>query len=262
MTDKELRRLSRRELLQLLLAQGRETEGLRQLSEEKEGQLEELNRNYERLKKRLDQKDEQIRQLKATLEEERTNRRIELEEAGSIAEAALRLNGVFDTAQKAAEHYLYNIRLLYDRKMAEAGKTEEPPVPLPAAAERPGKRPQKGAPGPIQSPQEAPKSHGIPRKGPGPAGAPREAWEFPEKAGKARDLPEEPAEAFAPPEGQEPSGLPGRDSEERAFPLPTGEVKEPWEPSGRDSEPEAFPLPTEKAKEPEELPGRDSEPEA
>ena len=115
MTDKQLRRLSRRELLQLLLTQGRETEELRLLSAEREEQLEELNRNYDRLKKRLDQKDDQIRRLKSTLEEERANRRIELEEAGSIAEAALRLNGVFETAQKAAEQYLYNIRLLHDR---------------------------------------------------------------------------------------------------------------------------------------------------
>ena len=44
MTDKQLRRLGRRELLQLLLTQGRETEELRLLSAEREEQLEELNR--------------------------------------------------------------------------------------------------------------------------------------------------------------------------------------------------------------------------
>lgn len=129
MTDKQLRRLGRRELLQLLLTQGRETEELRLLSAEREEQLEELNRNYDRLKKRLDQKDDQIRRLKSTLEEERANRRIELEEAGSIAEAALRLNGVFETAQKAAEQYLYNIRLLHDRTAGDGCGQEPEEIP-------------------------------------------------------------------------------------------------------------------------------------
>lgn len=116
MTDKELRRLSRRELLQLLLTQAKDTEELRRLTEEREEQLESLRNNYEHLKRRLDQKDLQIHELRTTLHEERSNRRIELEEAGSIAEAALRLNGIFEMAQRAAEHYLYNIRLLHEKE--------------------------------------------------------------------------------------------------------------------------------------------------
>ena len=124
MTDKEMHKLSRRELLQLLLTQGRETEKLRQSLAAREEELQKLTENYERLKKRLDYKDEQISGLKKTLYDERTNRKIELDEAGSLAEAALRLNGVFDVAQKAAEQYLYNIRLLYDKKVAEYSAIE------------------------------------------------------------------------------------------------------------------------------------------
>lgn len=120
MTDKELHKLSRRDLLQLLLSQGRETEELRRQLEEREEELRSLTENYERLKKRLDHKDEQIHALRGTLESERENRRIELEEAGSIAEAALKLNGIFNTAQKAAEQYLYNIKLLHNKRLAEA----------------------------------------------------------------------------------------------------------------------------------------------
>lgn len=125
MTDKELHRLSRRDILQLMLAQGKETEELRQVKAELEQQLEELTQNYERLKKRLDYKDEQIHQLQDTLQKERTNRRIELEEAGSIAEASLRLNGLFETAQKAADQYLYNIRRLYLKSLKESSNTKE-----------------------------------------------------------------------------------------------------------------------------------------
>lgn len=35
----------------------------------------------------------------------------QLDEAGSIAEAALRLNGIFETAQQTADQYLYNLRI-------------------------------------------------------------------------------------------------------------------------------------------------------
>lgn len=40
------------------------------------------------------------------------SRQIDLESAGSIAEAALRLNGVFAAAQAAADQYLENVRRL------------------------------------------------------------------------------------------------------------------------------------------------------
>lgn len=80
MADKELRRLSRAELLEILLAQAEE------------------NRE---LKKR-------IGEMQAQLDD----RKIMLEEAGSIAEAALRLSGVFETAETAAAQYLENIRRL------------------------------------------------------------------------------------------------------------------------------------------------------
>ena len=44
------------------------------------------------------------------------SRTIELNEAGSIAEAAIRINGVFEAAQKAAEQYLMNVRELSERE--------------------------------------------------------------------------------------------------------------------------------------------------
>lgn len=78
MTDRELRRLSRKDLLELLVSQGHELEALQT----------------------------ELKQLRAELE----NRQLYLKRAGSIAEAALQLNGVFEAAQDAAQQYLENIR--------------------------------------------------------------------------------------------------------------------------------------------------------
>ena len=78
MTDTELRKLGRRELLQLLLEQGRELEALKALLEGTQAQL--------------------------------RSREIYIDKAGSIAEAAMGLNGVFEAAQNAAQQYLENIR--------------------------------------------------------------------------------------------------------------------------------------------------------
>lgn len=79
-TDHELKRLSRADLLELLIAESRENEQLRS----------------------------QVEEMKQKLE----SREIELQNVGSIAEAALRLNGVFEAAEKAAQQYLENIRRL------------------------------------------------------------------------------------------------------------------------------------------------------
>ena len=78
MTDKELRKLRRGELLEMLLEQTKENETL---------------------KNRI-----------ADLEAQIATREIVIKESGSIAEAALKLNGVFEAAQQAAEQYLENIR--------------------------------------------------------------------------------------------------------------------------------------------------------
>lgn len=125
MTDKELHRLSRKDLLQLLLEQGRENEEIKRQLAETEEILQRLEENYERLRKRLDRKDEQIHKLRDILQSERTKRKIELSEAGSIAEAALRLNVIFEAAQKAADQYLYNIKMLNGGEEQEQDADQE-----------------------------------------------------------------------------------------------------------------------------------------
>ena len=77
MTEKEVRKLSRLQLLEILVEQANE-----------------------------------IEQLKAELKETKeqlADRKIVIEQSGSLAEAALRLNGVFEAAQRAADQYLENI---------------------------------------------------------------------------------------------------------------------------------------------------------
>lgn len=80
MTEKELRRLSRAELLEMLLAQTEENERLRERLEQAEQALE--------------------------------SRRIDIEQAGSLAEASLKLNQVFSAADQAARQYLENVQRL------------------------------------------------------------------------------------------------------------------------------------------------------
>lgn len=70
MTSKELGRLSRRQLLQMLISQMEENQQLRR-------QLEDYT--------------------------------LAMENTGSLAEAALRLSGIFEAADRAAEIYLNNV---------------------------------------------------------------------------------------------------------------------------------------------------------
>lgn len=130
--SKELRKLNRRELLSMLLTQCRETERLQRENDEMKAELLELHESYERLKVKLNVKDERLNQkdtiiakLKNMIREMRTSRTIELTEAGDIAQAALRLNGIFEAAQRSAEQYLQNVRRLSENARIE-------PVEVPA----------------------------------------------------------------------------------------------------------------------------------
>lgn len=82
MTDKELRRLSRSELLELLISQMEENEQLKM----------ELEKAQQELK----------------------DKRIILKKAGSIAEAAVGLNKIFEAADEAAKQFLESVRQMAD----------------------------------------------------------------------------------------------------------------------------------------------------
>ena len=93
MTDKELQKLSRSALLEMLLEQSRENDRLR-------AQVEKL-----------------ARQL--------SDRQLKIDQAGSIAEASMQINQVFEAAQAAAEQYLENIRTLSGRQEQICRQLEE-----------------------------------------------------------------------------------------------------------------------------------------
>ena len=99
MVDKDLRKLSRFELLEMLLEKSREADRLQKENEEL--------KNYIKEKIHKENGD-----LKEYIRQRLDQRRIVIENAGSIAEAALQLNEVFQAAQKAADQYVENVRLL------------------------------------------------------------------------------------------------------------------------------------------------------
>lgn len=80
LTDAELKRLSRTELLEMLIAEMKRTEALEGLLDDYEEQLSE--------------------------------RRLDVEEAGDLATACLKVNGVFDASREACRQYEENIRML------------------------------------------------------------------------------------------------------------------------------------------------------
>ena len=95
------------------LMQCEESERLQEELDQLMAEHEAMTESYERLKiklnvkdERLNQKDTRIAELTKEIEEMKASRKIELAEAGSIAEAALKLNGIFEVAQQAADQYL------------------------------------------------------------------------------------------------------------------------------------------------------------
>lgn len=76
MNEQDLKKLGRQDLLQLLIAQGKEKEA-------------------------------ELKKAKEAL----NSRAIDIENVGSLAEASLKLNGVFQAAEEASKQYLENIAL-------------------------------------------------------------------------------------------------------------------------------------------------------
>ena len=100
MNDSELKKLSRADLLQLLLDERRENERL---------QL----------------------KLKET-EEKLSERTIAIDEAGSIAQAVMQLNGVFKAAEAAASQYVENVQR--DRKSTRLNSSHRSQSRMPSSA--------------------------------------------------------------------------------------------------------------------------------
>ena len=93
MDDREIRKLSRQDLLEMLV---------------------ELSKENEKLKNELDMANKKLQ-----------SRRIRVNEAGNIAEASLKINNVFEMAQAAATQYLENLEVLEKQKHQELQQIKE-----------------------------------------------------------------------------------------------------------------------------------------
>lgn len=96
MTEKELKRLNRRELLEMLIMQ---------------------SKKIDRLQAELDGAQQAL-----------SKRELEISESGSIAEASIKVNNVFTDAQRAAEQYLENIHRLHADTEDECKQLKEKTV--------------------------------------------------------------------------------------------------------------------------------------
>ena len=86
---KELRKMKKRELLEIMLKQGEEIDSLRARVKELEAEVAEKQAEMER-------------------------HEFEIKKFGSIAEASLQVTNIFQEAEKAAKIYLENLRRRYD----------------------------------------------------------------------------------------------------------------------------------------------------
>ena len=89
----DVKRMSKKDLLQLLVMQSKK--------------IDELELELEKTKTLLNSK------------------QLMISEAGSIAEASLKLNKIFEIAQEAADQYLENIKQLNEKKKEKSEKSKE-----------------------------------------------------------------------------------------------------------------------------------------
>ena len=93
MTDRQLRKASRLDLLRLLLEEKKTSEALR----------------------------DQVQNMQLQLDD----RQLHMDQAGSLADAALKLSGIFDAAESACQYYTENIRKLSGRQEEICRKMEQ-----------------------------------------------------------------------------------------------------------------------------------------
>lgn len=154
MTDKELHKLSRREMLQLMLAQGREAEKAKQELADTLEKMHQLEESYERLKRRLDDKDAQIHKLRAALQTVQGNPEIQ----GASAQGGLPVPDDYYAPPQAASAPQPAMAAQPTVVPQQTGPPPEPvlPVqqaPVPAQQSAPVQQPfsMQEAPMPVQS---------------------------------------------------------------------------------------------------------------
>lgn len=104
------------------------------------------NNEFKRLKRadlieiiyQMQENEERYKKAIANMREQLEQRQIQIENAGSIAEAALAVSGVYQTAQEAADLYLEQIRRMHEEAAAELTAAKEEAKRIIEAAKRSG----------------------------------------------------------------------------------------------------------------------------
>ncbi len=99
MLEKDLQKLKRGELLEILLEQSKKVDALQSSVDA-------------------------LTQENTCLQEKLNDRKIKIDKAGTLAEATFLINGVLESAQAAAQQYLDNLQDIYDREETNCTKKE------------------------------------------------------------------------------------------------------------------------------------------
>lgn len=123
MTDKELKRMSRQELLDELYEYARENAELRLRLENRE---EELRQHFHKIEQELIDERKKVVLLKeqmklqdkrnADLSDRLQKRSVIAEDAGNIADATCKITGIFESAQKTADLYVQSVKELTEKQ--------------------------------------------------------------------------------------------------------------------------------------------------
>ena len=189
MDDKEFRKLRREDLIEIIY-------------------------QYQRRDQKLTAENEMLRR-------QLEDRRIRLQKAGSIADAALALSGVFEAAQKAADLYLQSLQdypgvtepaAPAQEKTPEKPAAEKPKAPAPQ--EKPEKSPQEQKPAEEKQEQKSrtEKKQAEPVKKPEAEKKPAEEKKLPPKPEKKAPAPRKAAAAPRKPAAEQKSAAPGNPS--------------------------------------------------
>lgn len=123
MTERELKRLSRAELLEelfkyansnaeLQLRLDNQQEEMKAMQAKMQAEIDEAKTRYMQMKKNLEREKLSYRSLSKKL----SSHSLDIQNSGNIAEATLKMTGIFETAQKTADLYVKNVRDMADKQ--------------------------------------------------------------------------------------------------------------------------------------------------
>lgn len=123
MTDKELKRLSRQELLEELYNYAKSNGELRLKLENKE---EEMKQHFQKFEEELaaehqkvlviSEKIKELEKKNYELSAKLRNRSVNLQDAGNIAEATIKMTDIFQEAQRTADLYVANVKKMTEQQ--------------------------------------------------------------------------------------------------------------------------------------------------